>query len=69
MSQVHPAIGRIHPGPCLAELAGQERADLLVTGQRGLSSLAGLVHSSVSANLTHHAPCPVAVVPAERQAA
>lgn len=57
------------PGPCLAELASQEHADLLVTGQRGLSGLTQLVHGSVSAYLTHHAPCPVAVVPAQRRAA
>ena len=57
------------PGPCLAELARQEHADLVVTGHRGLSGLAALVHGSVSAYLTHHSPCPVAVVPAERQAA
>jgi len=57
------------PGPRLAELAGQEHADLVVTGHRGPSGLAELVHGSVSTYLTHHSPCPVAVVPAERQAA
>jgi len=57
------------PGPCLAEVAGQEHADLVVTGHRGLSGLAELLHGSVSAYLTHHAPCPVAVVPPEPQAA
>jgi nucleotide-binding universal stress UspA family protein len=56
-------------GPCLAALAREEHADLLVTGHRGLSGLAELVHGSVSAYLTHHSPCPVAVVPAEHQAA
>jgi nucleotide-binding universal stress UspA family protein len=57
------------PGPVLAEVAGQEHADLVVTGRRGLSSLAELVHGSVGAYLTHHSPSPVAVVPIEPQAA
>lgn len=51
-------------GPCLVAIAGQERADLVVTGRRGLSSLAELVQGSVSSYVTHHAPCAVAVVPA-----
>jgi nucleotide-binding universal stress UspA family protein len=58
-----------HPGPCLAELAGEEHADLVVTGHRGLSALSELVHGSVSAYLTHHSPCPVAIVPDERRVA
>jgi len=56
-------------GPCLAATAGQEHANLVVTGRRGLSGLAELVQGSVSYYVTHHAPCPVAVVPAESQAA
>lgn len=56
-------------GPCLAALAAQEHADLLVTGRRGLSGLAELVQGSVSSYVTHHAPCPVVVVPMEHQAA
>jgi nucleotide-binding universal stress UspA family protein len=58
-----------HAGPCLAEVAQDERADLVVTGRRGLSGLAELVQGSVSAYLTHHAPCPVAAVPALTRAA
>ncbi len=49
--------------PCLAAFAGQDDADLVVTGRRGLSGLAGLVQGSVSHLLIHHAPCAVAVVP------
>ncbi|TMC08772.1 MAG: universal stress protein [Chloroflexi bacterium] len=41
----------------------------MVTGHRGLSGLAELVHGSVGAYVTHHATCPVAIVPAEPQAA
>jgi nucleotide-binding universal stress UspA family protein len=50
-------------GPCLAEVARQEHADLIVTGRRGLTQVSELVQGSVSHYLTHHAPCPVAVIP------
>lgn len=50
-------------GPCLADIARQEQADLVVTGRRGLTSVAEPVQGSVSHYLTHHSPCPVAVIP------
>lgn len=50
-------------GPCLVEVARQEHADLIVTGCRSLSGLAELFQGSVSHYVTHHAPCPVAVIP------
>jgi nucleotide-binding universal stress UspA family protein len=50
-------------GPALALAARREQADLLVTGRRGLGGVAELVQGSVSHYLTHHAPCPLAVVP------
>jgi nucleotide-binding universal stress UspA family protein len=56
-------------GPCLTGIARQEHADLVVTGRRGLSAMAELVQGSVSSYVTHHAPCPVTVVPAQAQAA
>jgi nucleotide-binding universal stress UspA family protein len=57
------------PGPLLAAIAHEEHADLLVTGSRGLRGFAELIQGSVSAYVTHHARCPVAVVPTRRQAA
>ena len=57
------------PGPRLVAVAADEQAGLLVTGRRGLTGLAELLQGSVSAFVTHHSPCPVAVVPAEREAA
>jgi nucleotide-binding universal stress UspA family protein len=48
---------------CIAEIAADSRADLIVVGTRGHSPIGGLVLGSVTQRLLHVTPCPVLAVP------
>lgn len=54
-----------HPASKLVELAAD--ADLLVVGTRGHGGFAGLLLGSTSQQVTHHAPCPVVIVPGDER--
>lgn len=56
---VHVASG----APASVLLAEAKGADLLVVGSRGRGGFAGLLLGSVSQQVSHHAPCPVVIVP------
>lgn len=51
------------PAHAIAEAAAKESADVIVTGTRGHTALAGVFLGSVAQRLLHVAGCPVLVVP------
>ena len=51
------------PAEALLEAAAD--ADMLVVGSRGAGGFKRLLMGSVSTQVTHHAHCPVVVIPAE----
>jgi nucleotide-binding universal stress UspA family protein len=57
------------PAPTLIALAGELRADLIVTGSRGLGGFGELLLGSVSHQLVQHAPVPVVVIPPQHKRA
>jgi nucleotide-binding universal stress UspA family protein len=55
-------------GAASAVLEAAEGADLVVIGRRGAGGFSRLLLGSVSENVARHAPCPVVVMPPEREA-
>ena len=54
-----------HPASRLLEAA--KDADLLVVGTRGHGGFTGLLLGSTSQQVSHHAPCPVVIVPGDER--
>jgi len=64
---VPPVTVRVTPGSPSTELISAAKdADMLVVGSRGSGGFARLLLGSVSSQVTHHAPCPVVVIPEHR---
>jgi nucleotide-binding universal stress UspA family protein len=55
----------VEGGAAGALLAASQDADLVVVGARGVGGFLGLLVGSVSTQVTHHASCPVVVVPVQ----
>ena len=53
----------------LVHFAQRENADLVVLGAHGHGGLADRLLGSTSYNVSHAAPCPVVIIPAETRAA
>lgn len=53
-------------GPMIVWVAEHEHSDVIVVGSHGHGVLKRLVIGSVSQHVTHHAPCPVLLVRAEK---
>lgn len=62
---VAPIVRTLVAGHAASKLLdAAEGADLLVVGTRGHGGFTGLLLGSTSQQVTHHAPCPVVIVPA-----
>jgi nucleotide-binding universal stress UspA family protein len=63
--EINPIVTEGAASAVLCEAA--EGADLLVVGFRGHGALRSLVLGSVTHDVLHHAPCPVVVIPHEKE--
>lgn len=56
-------VTAVHGLPAEVLIKASEDADMLVVGRRGMGGFALLTVGSVTTQLTHHAHCPVLIVP------
>lgn len=62
------AVRAVSGLPAEELIRASEDADLLVVGARGVGGFSRLVLGSVSTQVSHHAACPVVIVPGKRTA-
>jgi nucleotide-binding universal stress UspA family protein len=63
--EFHSSVGE--PANALIELAEKVNADLVVVGNRGMSSMKRFVLGSVPNKVSHHCPCSVLIINTERK--
>lgn len=56
-------VRSVNGGPARQLLAAARDADMIVVGSRGAGGFARLLMGSVSTQVSHHARCPVVIVP------
>jgi nucleotide-binding universal stress UspA family protein len=56
-------VTAVHGLPADELIKASQGADMLVLGRRGMGGFAKLMQGSVTSQVTHHAECPVLVVP------
>jgi nucleotide-binding universal stress UspA family protein len=58
-------VRSVNGGPARQLLTAARHADMIVVGSRGAGGFARLLMGSVSTQVSHHARCPVVIVPTE----
>lgn len=59
---LHTVLREGNAADVLCDVAEEERADLIVVGNRGMTGAKRFVLGSVPNNVSHHAPCSVLIV-------
>lgn len=63
LTRLHVERLAVRNNAATAILDAAKGADMVVVGSRGLGGFSGLILGSVGHQLTHHATCPVVIVP------
>jgi nucleotide-binding universal stress UspA family protein len=61
----HASLVLERQGQAVADIARREHADLIVVGKRPHGPVVDAVRGEVAAQLVHHPPCPLVIVPVD----
>ncbi|MGH2828950.1 MAG: universal stress protein [Actinomycetota bacterium] len=61
-AKVRTAMREGDPADAICDVAEEERADLIIVGNRGMTGAKRFLLGSVPNNVSHHAPCSVLIV-------